>query len=401
MSIITSKDQVATGPDAEWESAQPQPPVLPSQGLTAACTTCALMLRLVAMFLKAEAGPVASAHGPAATKSSLGYTIAMDKAVRLFWQAHEPEVKRLCGPSMPLGLIDQQEVFGFALADGLDRPLIPYDRARGVGAAGDDAIRNARRAKPKAGKLRRAEEAKREAMRKATAAAEKDASLASDISDAERAGERGVAAVLAEHCNLKLPNETVGAKRTREPAAKVTSPPSLAALEMQVSEAEAEWDALRQKREALGDSLERAKRQLSPLQSEPGWDAFFDAEAAAAQADGSMNQIWEQGRWNEWYESLEARWFKTPVGCVQKKVDDLQRAFREAVWASADASLSLHELEQALQARRAAESVESEDGDSTEEESDQLVRMRPEIEQLQAENEMLRAALKRAHATNA
>ena len=44
---------------------------------------------------------------------------------------------------MPLGLINQQEVFTFALADGLDRPLIPYDRARGG-------------AKPKAGKVAQA-----------------------------------------------------------------------------------------------------------------------------------------------------------------------------------------------------------------------------------------------------
>ena len=169
------------------------------------------------MFLKAEAGPVASGHGSAATKSSLAYVIAMDTAVRLFWPAHAPEIKRLCGPSMPKGLIDQQEVFGFALADGLNRPLIPHYRARGVGSAGDDAIKNANRTKPKQGALRRAKEAKRESVRKATAAAEKDASLASAVFVAERKGDHAIAEVLTVPCNLKLSNETVGAKRTREP----------------------------------------------------------------------------------------------------------------------------------------------------------------------------------------
>lgn len=139
--------------------------------------------------------------------------MAVDPVVRYFWRDNAPEIKRLCAPSMPKGLIDQQQVFGFALAYGLGRPLLPHSEARTVGQAGDGAIRNANGTRDKAGPLKRAKEAAREAVHKATAAGTRDAALASGIGVAERKGTAAVAAVLQKLCNLKLPDATVGAKR--------------------------------------------------------------------------------------------------------------------------------------------------------------------------------------------
>ena len=87
---------------------------------------------------------MASGCGEAAIEATLKYIIAVDAAVRDLWLAHADEIKRRCAAYMPKRLLDQKEVFGFALADGLGRPLIPGDRARDVGQAGDDAIKGAK-----------------------------------------------------------------------------------------------------------------------------------------------------------------------------------------------------------------------------------------------------------------
>ena len=120
---------------------------------------------------------------------------------------------------MPKGLLDQQEVFGFALADGVRRPLLPHDAARDVGQAGDDAIKSAKGTRKKPGPLTKAKEAAREALRKETRAAEKDAALWERVAAVDKAGQSAVAAVLRKPVNLKLPNATVGAKRKRPTAA--------------------------------------------------------------------------------------------------------------------------------------------------------------------------------------
>ena len=78
---------------------------------------------------------------PAARARTLGYVVDLDAAVRLFWPANAAEIKRRCAPSMPTRLIDQQEVFGFALADGLGLPILPGDCARSVGQSGDDILK--------------------------------------------------------------------------------------------------------------------------------------------------------------------------------------------------------------------------------------------------------------------
>jgi len=139
--------------------------------------------------------------------------------------------------------------------------------------------------------------------------------------------------VLAGHCNLKLPNETVGAKRTREPtdAVEAAAPPSLSALEAQVREADAAYDASFKTCDKLADSLKRAEQQLENAQSEPhvSAEAFHDAEWDRLAVDEQDKLLDHRDDWSEWYDArydaVEARWWKTPVGRVSKKVRDLQR----------------------------------------------------------------------------
>ena len=63
---------------------------------------------------------------------------------------------------MPKRLIDQQEVFGFALADGLGLPILPGDCARSVGQSGDDILKGTNGTVKRPGRLPRAKEAARE-----------------------------------------------------------------------------------------------------------------------------------------------------------------------------------------------------------------------------------------------
>ena len=227
----TGEAPPSSGLPADWEGDHPHPPAGQLAKLSAACEPAALLERLVAMFLTADEGPVPSGRGEAASKATLAYILAVDTAVRDLWLARAAEIKRRCASYMPKGLLDQQEVFGFALADGLGRPLIPGDRARDVGQAGDDAIKGVKGTAKKPGPLPRAKEAAREAMRKATKAAEKDAVLSGGIVDAERNGEAAIGLVLDKTYDLKLPNETVGAaqggRSWRRSVVEWRPPPSL------------------------------------------------------------------------------------------------------------------------------------------------------------------------------
>ena len=114
-----------------------------------------------------------------------------------------------------MGLIDAQECCGFALADGLGRPLLPHDAARGVGQAGDNAIAGAmgsgRGERRRKGRVEKARDTAREAVRVAKAAAARDPALLPRVAAAEATGEAAIAAIYAAPVALKLPNATVGA----------------------------------------------------------------------------------------------------------------------------------------------------------------------------------------------
>ena len=79
-------------------------------------------------------GDCPSATGDAATagEASVAFLLAVNDVVNELWAESAAEIKRRCGPSMPKGLIDRQEVFAFVINDALGRPLLPHGDARKV-----------------------------------------------------------------------------------------------------------------------------------------------------------------------------------------------------------------------------------------------------------------------------
>ena len=224
-----------------------------------------LLERFRILFLSSKDGPVASEDGGVATEATIELVLAVRDAVVKLWKAHEAEIKQRCGPSMPKGLIAKQEVFGFALADVLGRPLLPGDRAMRIGQNGDNAIRWAEGSKDRTGKLVLAREAATAAVRKARRAAEKDSSLESGITAAESNGKKAIGIVLATPVDLDLPNETVGAvKRKRGTASELTAPvkvePTLEALRAAATRAEAARDTAKAVVTADERRVEQAER---------------------------------------------------------------------------------------------------------------------------------------------
>ena len=161
--------------------------------------------------------PAETGDGPILRIMTIALILAVNDAVNELWKENADEIKKRCGPSMPKGLIDRQELFAFVLNDVLGRPLLPHDAAREVGQTGDNAVAGAIRTKPpeRRGKLLKAQDAAKEAVRSAKRAAAKDASLLPRVAAAEAAGEAAIATVLTATVELKLPNATVGAKRKR------------------------------------------------------------------------------------------------------------------------------------------------------------------------------------------
>lgn len=178
------------------------------------------------VFLSGEDGPVATDDGGVAQKATIELVLAVRDAINALWRAHAAEIKRVCGPFMPEGLIAKQEVFGFALADALGRPVLPGDKAMKAGQSGDNAVRIAEGSGDRKGKLTTAREAARAAVRKAQRAADKDATLQSGVANAAEKASAAIAKVLGTPVDLDLPNETVGAKRKRSTAepAKLVAP---------------------------------------------------------------------------------------------------------------------------------------------------------------------------------
>jgi hypothetical protein len=217
------------------------------------------------LFLSGEDGPVATADGGVAVEATIELVLAVRDAVDELWKAHEAEIKRICAPFMPQGLIAKQEVFGFALADALGRPILPGDKAMKVGQNGDNAVRFAEGAKDRVGKLTAAREAARAAVRKARRAAEKDKTLKKGVADAEEMGRKAVADILGKSVDLGLPNETVGAKRKARPAASEAAPTAaetLNALRSAEAKARAADEAAGAVKAADFLRLERARQRV-------------------------------------------------------------------------------------------------------------------------------------------
>jgi len=69
----------------------------------------------------------------------------VDEACTSSWKDNEAAIRRCCQPHVPDGLIDQQQLFGYLLADVFGRPLLVHEHARLVGQRGDNAMLKAKR----------------------------------------------------------------------------------------------------------------------------------------------------------------------------------------------------------------------------------------------------------------
>lgn len=266
-----SSDGWHSGACSQSTAAVQQPSAIPS--------VLSLLERFKTVFTSGEDGPVATADGGVIHTATIKLVLAVRDAVDELWKALAMEIKRCCGAFMPQGLIAKQEVFGFALADALGRPVLPGDKAMRVGQSGDNAVRMAEGSKDRKGKLTAAREAARAAVRKAQRAAAKDAALEPAVAVAEAAGEAAIAAVLATPVDLDLPNETVGAKRKRATvAAPAEAEPKLAELRQSVRAAQAAVRAAEEAHVVAKSRTSRAQRQLDGLGSWPAWSDAYDAE---------------------------------------------------------------------------------------------------------------------------
>ena len=129
--VAPPPDQATPGP-SQSRDGEPPPrcPLSPNQP-AAAFTAAALQERGMAMFLGEGARPRASGDTRKASAATLELILAVSFASEQLWKEREEEIKRACAPSLPTGLIDGQEVFGYLLADVLRRPLLhPEGRAR-------------------------------------------------------------------------------------------------------------------------------------------------------------------------------------------------------------------------------------------------------------------------------
>ena len=294
----------ATAPAAEAADSREAEPMQPAADIprepATACTAANFKERLVAMFLTAEEGPVASRLAKAATVATVSYCLALDPIVRELWKDHATEIKRRCGPSMPKGLIDRQEVYGFALADGLGRPLLPHDAAGGVGQQGDNAVNGAngtgKGERRRKGKLERAREAAREAVRAAKLAASEDPSLLRRVAAAEAAGKAAIAEIMAAPVDLKLPNATVGAKRKRAAAMSADAAAELVVAEKKAAlrAALAACEAAIASRDALSARVARADRQAEGALVR--WEECDPEDPRCAQYQQHFEQLQDANR---------------------------------------------------------------------------------------------------------
>ena len=341
-------------PDAcsELSAAAQQPP--------AVLELLMLVERFKLVFLSGEGGPVATADGGVRQQATFELVLAVRDAVNALWTAHETEIKRVCTPFMPQGLIAKQEVFGFALADALGRPILPGDKAMKVGQNGDNAVRSAEDAKDRQGKVVAAREAARGAVRKAQRAAAKDAALEPGIAVAEAAGSAAVAAVLATPVDLGLPNETVGAKRKRPVAAAPTAAavvdngPSLANLRQAVRAAQAAVKAAEEAHSVDESRVSRAQRQLDTLGPEPEWSTeFYGGESTSDIEAEDLEGIREE------CDAIEARMearYAAAIAPFERARDRVSLASDEALnsqWALREAEGARRVAERALRAAEA------------------------------------------------
>ena len=126
------------------------------------CSAAGLDARLTYMLLGDGERPRASDKGKAASSGSQQLVVALRDAAHTFFEANEEAVKAACKGSVRL--IDEMDVLAYLTADVFGRPLLHHDDANALGKC---VASQASRADPK---IKAAEKAVSDAVRRATAA---------------------------------------------------------------------------------------------------------------------------------------------------------------------------------------------------------------------------------------
>ena len=186
-----------------------EPP--PDEADAESALTDAEILELTLRFLFGDPGGV-KATGPAgaARRATLELIIKCDAVKKSLWPSRRTEIKALLADEK--GRFDMEELLAHIINNALGRPLLVGTDARGVGTQANNALKKEKRdtaeAKARTGG----------ALSAARAAARADPARLPEVAAAEAARKAALAAVLAQECELNLPNVTIGAKCKQEAA---------------------------------------------------------------------------------------------------------------------------------------------------------------------------------------
>ena len=162
------------------------------------------------------------ATGPAgaARRATLELIIKCDAVKKSLWPSRRTEIKALLADEK--GRFDMEELLAHIINNALGRPLLVGTDARGVGTQANNALKKEKRDTAEA----KARTGGALSAARAAGAARADPARLPEVAAAEAARKAALAAVLAQECELNLPNVTIGAKCKQEAA-----PDPLLALE--------------------------------------------------------------------------------------------------------------------------------------------------------------------------
>ena len=230
----------------------------------------ALRMRLVCMFTGEGERPQASGESGGVPQATNGLILDALEAARSFWKARKNEIRSCCAPAK----IDQEEIRGYLLADVLGQPVLTPKDARAVGKRAYTQATAATK------RLEEQAKTAKEALRAAARAGREEldgARLAAAASAAQ-------AEILAEAYDLKVPQQTVGAKRKAQPAQSV---PAARVRRSECAAIRADGEVLRRRHEveALGPRPELPDVD-APLHA---WRRFDIKEATHSQAEAALD----------------------------------------------------------------------------------------------------------------
>ena len=202
------------------------------------------MLR--AMFLGGSSAPRRSGMPPVADRPQLWLLVAVKKAAKQFWEAHEHEARSCCQPS----LLSETEVRGYLANEALGNPLLPP----GYGIHCPDAV--GKRVHNGVAKAEKEEKAARKTARDAARAAARKGGIA-DPAAADKAAQ----AALAATYDLQLPG---GARHHQTKTASIMSPQELSMVggETQLTQLLKDMDVARRNLQRSAWRLTGAERML-------------------------------------------------------------------------------------------------------------------------------------------